>query len=100
MPTKNPRINVTVSQELYEALSEFRAASGMSSASLLSQLLSETVPVIRAMTEAFKLAKSSPAKASDALREVVQDAHVQVAQLQLDMAPKPKRKKLRKSPTA
>jgi len=50
------------------------------------------------MTEAFRLAKKSPAQAADAMREVVHGAHVQIAQLQLDMQPKPKRKKLRKSP--
>ena len=49
MPTKRPRINVTITPELHQALVEFRRASGMSSASLISQLLSETVPVINAM---------------------------------------------------
>lgn len=98
MPTKRPRINVTISPELDTALQAFREASGMAPSSLISQLLSETVPVVLAMTEAYKLAKKSPAAAAARMRDVVQDAHIGIAQLQLDMAPKRKRRKLRASP--
>lgn len=97
MPTKRPRINVTITPELHQALVEFRRASGMSSASLISQLLSETVPVINAMTEAYKVAKKSPQQAAQVMRDLVTNTHVQVAQMQLDMQPKAK-KKIRRSP--
>lgn len=98
MPTKLHRIYVPVSAELDEALDAFNAESGLAKSQLLSQLTSELVPVIRAMTDAFRLAKKSPAQAADSMRDLVQGAHVQIAQLQLDMAPKPKKKKLRRSP--
>lgn len=98
MPTKHPRVYIPVSDDLRAALDEFTKVSGVAKSQILSQLLSETAPVIRAMTEAFRLAKKSPAQAADAMRDVVHGAHVQIAQLQLDMQPKPKRKKLRKSP--
>lgn len=96
MPTKRPRINVTITPELHQALIEFRRASGMSPASMLSTMLSETVPVIQSMTEAYKLAKKSPQQAAQVMRDLVSNTHVQVAQMQLDMQPKAK-KKIRRS---
>ncbi|WP_348239906.1 hypothetical protein [Salmonella enterica] len=98
MPTKHPRVYVPVSDDLRAALEEFTKESGIAKSQILSQLLSETAPVIRAMTEAFRVAKKSPTAAVDRMRELAQEAHIAVAQLQLDMQAKPKLKKLRKSP--
>jgi hypothetical protein len=100
MPTKAPRIYVPIySQELRDALEEFQTVSGIAKSQILSQLLSETAPVIRAMSEAYRLAKKSPTAAIDRMRDVVSEAHIGIAQLQLDMQPKvTKRKKLRRSP--
>lgn len=98
MPTKLPRVAISLTPELHVALEKFTAESGMAKSQLISQLLSETVPVIDAMTEAYRLAKKSPAAAADRMRDLVQSAHVGLAQLQLDMAPKPKKRKMRRSP--
>ena len=102
MPTKAPRIYVPIySQELQDALDEFQEVSGIAKSQILSQLLSETAPVIRAMSDAYRLAKKSPTAAVDRMREVVSDAHIGIAQLQLDMnaaTAKPKRRKLRRAP--
>lgn len=97
MPTKAARVYVPISRELEKDLEEFTQVSGVAKSQILSQLLSECGPVIRSMTEAYRLAKKSPSQALESLREVVGGMHVKVAQLQLDMQPKPRRK-LRKAP--
>lgn len=96
MPAK--RVYVPLSPELDSALEVFNAETGIAKSQLLSQLLAETVPVIQAMTDAFRIAKKSPPQAAAAMRDLVSGAHVKLAQLQLDMQPKPARKRMRKSP--
>lgn len=103
MPTKAPRIYVPITPELMDALDEFTKVSGIAKSQILSQLMSDSFPpLVRAMTEAFRVAKKSPSQAIDVMREMVQEAHVGVAQLQLDMdviskSVKTKKRKLRKS---
>jgi hypothetical protein len=97
--TKTPRIALTVSPELFAALEAFTQETGIARAQILAQLVSETVPLIQAMTEAFRQAKRSPSGAMDAMKGVVRDAHVKVAQVQLDLEAKRPRRKLRLRPT-
>jgi len=100
MPTKAPRIYVPISPDLMDALDEFTKVSGVAKSQILGQLISEAGPVIRAMTEAYRLAKKSPAQAIEPMRELAQKAHIEVAQhqLALDAATAKKKRKLRKSP--
>lgn len=97
MPTNKARLNVTLTPELRGALDRFSAETGISRSQILAQLLSEAVPVIDTMTEAFRLARKSPASAVSAMREAVMGAHVELAQMSLDMAPDKKKVKLRMS---
>lgn len=99
MPTKAPRIYVPIiNPEVARALDEFTKESGIAKSQILGQLISEMTPVLQAMTESYRLAKKSPAAAVDRMRSLVQEAHIGVAQLQLDMHPKGPRKKLRRAP--
>jgi len=98
--TKPPRIAITVSPELFAALEAFTQETGIARAQILGQLVTDTVPVIQAMTEAFRQAKRSPSGALDAMKDVVRDAHVKVAQVQLDLESKRPRRKLRLRPVS
>ena len=87
MATKAPRIAFTPSVELRAALDRFSAASGVSSASLVASLLAETVPVIDAMTAAYKQARSAPSQAADTMREAMHGAMSKAAQASLALRP-------------
>jgi hypothetical protein len=95
---KLPRIAIQVSPELFAALEAFTQETGIARAQILAQMVSETVPVIQAMTEAFRQAKRSPSTAMDVMKDVVRDAHLKVAQVQLDLESKRPRRKLRLRP--
>lgn len=88
---------MTITAELHQALVEFRRASGMSPASLVSQLLSsdDVIRLVHAMAESFTVAKKSPSKALELMEGELQRAHVDVAQVQLDLQDVKKSKPLK-----
>ena len=97
MPTKLPRIGLTVSPQLHAALGELRRVSGMSSASFLSSILEESVPMIEAVTESFKLAKSGVRAPLEPMKDVLAKAMVAGAQVSLDLHKPVKPKRIRKT---
>jgi len=54
--SKLKRIAITTSPELRQALLEFTEVSGMAMSSFCRQMLEESIPVIQAMTRAYKVA--------------------------------------------
>ena len=99
MSTKrNPRIYVTIPSELKEALDNFHAVTGLARSQILTQLLSEVAPVVNAMTEAFRLSKNAPSKAFEPLHALVEQAAVNMDQLNLQLQKKAPSAKLRRSP--
>lgn len=85
MPTKKPRLMLTIPPELAHALDEFREATGTSPASFVTSLLVEALPMIQSLTKAARLAKQNNAEALDVFSETVADALCQVAGVQRDL---------------
>lgn len=96
MATKLPRITIVITPELHAALKELRSVSGVSSSGFISSILSEAVPMIQSVTKSFKLAKSGVKAPLEPMREVLEQAMVDSAQMHLQIGNTP-RPKLRKT---
>lgn len=68
---RQPRIAITPTKELEEALKRFTEASGMPAATLCRNLLTEAVPAIDALTKAYLEHSKDPAKAFEIMQEVL-----------------------------
>lgn len=97
MPTKNPRIYVTLTPESREALERFSEISGVASSQFIRSIIHDSVPVIEAMTKAYAAARTAPQRAVSIMEsEFVRTmAHAAQAQLELE---EHKVMKLRKRP--
>lgn len=96
MPTKNPRISVTLSPEAKVALDALSEAAGVSASSFIGGLVHDAIPVIEATTRAIAAARTQPQKAADILNEQVVRANVLLAQQQLELADAIKTRKMRR----
>lgn len=78
MPTKKPRINITVEQPVYDALNAYSSVSEQSMSKIISDMLEQLLPVFQSLTEAIDVAKKieSHAKADmlNSLESVVVDS--------------------------
>lgn len=82
---------------MLDALDNFHAVTGLARSQLLSQLLSEVVPVVNAMTEAYRVSKKAPSKALEPLHDLVHQSSVNMNQLDLQLRKQPAASKLRRS---
>lgn len=100
MPTKKPRLAVTLTPESRAALERLSDVSGIASSQFISQLMHDAIPVVEAMTRSFEEAKKSPQRAAQIMQELLTDAHVEIAQQQLafESARAKKKRKLRRRP--
>lgn len=85
MPTKLPRISVTLSVESKAALDALSEVAGVSASSFIGGLVHDAIPVIEATTRALRAAKTQPQKAADILNAEVVRAVSKVAQQQLEL---------------
>lgn len=85
MPTKKPRVMVTLEPEVYEALKELQAAADISPASFISQMLKETLPAIHGMAKASVMAKRRNLDAFELLQEQLMEATEKASQVNLDL---------------
>ena len=85
MPTKKPRIYVTLEPEVHEALREFQEASGTSPASFISQVMTNSLGMLRGLTRAAKLANEKNLDAFDLLQEQLLEATHKATQMGLNL---------------
>jgi len=91
MPTSNPRVNVTLTQEQYELLSRLGKLQKRSMASVLAELLAEVVPVLERVVVVGEAAQRAQVQAKEGLRESVERAeaailpHITAAMDQFDL---------------
>jgi len=85
MATRVPRINVAFDAETRDAIMECSEASGMSASQLVSTLMQGSLPVIKAMTEAFRAAKTDPSRAVTMLKNLADTATAIGAQTSLEL---------------
>lgn len=83
MPTKNPRILLTVKPDTMEMLRRAAEPMGKPVATLVSEILDEARPVIEGMARAVEFAKGQRVEAFDHLAETLAETQVKAAQLQL-----------------
>ena len=97
MPTKRPRMALSLPPEVHKALMDLSAVSGVAAASFASQLLSESLPMIIQLTKVFQAGKDNPNLAAEELETLITKAIIQTQQTSMDFQENIK-PKLRKSP--
>jgi molecular chaperone GrpE (heat shock protein) len=85
MPSKNPRLILTLKPDLYQSISRLAEAREVPKARAVTDLLSEMQTAIDRLTEALDEAKKKPEMAFQMLMENLNDAQVKAAQAQADM---------------
>lgn len=85
MPTKRPRISLTITDDIAHALEEFREATGTSPASFITGLLIEALPMIRSVTKAAQVAKKDKAEAFGVLSSTLAEALHDASGLQMEI---------------
>jgi hypothetical protein len=85
MPTKNPRLILTLKPDLYQCITRYAEAQEVPKARAVTDLLSEMQTSIDRLTEALEEAKKKPEMAFQLLMENLNDAQLQAAQAQVDM---------------
>lgn len=73
MPTKLPRMGLSLTPELHASLMKLSKASGTSASVFVVEMLSTALPAIEALTTALEMAKIDPAQGlALAVRNMVQ----------------------------
>ena len=85
MPSKKPRIAITVDHEVHAKLMQFAKDSGIPAATLIGQLIPQLLPLIESMGRAIKQAKESPVHALELLNRELAKINAQSSALQLDL---------------
>lgn len=74
MPSKLPRVNVTVTEEQHALLLELAALNGGSAAGYLRQMLDQATPLLRAVLPAIRSATEEMNTAQDSLNTILRAA--------------------------
>lgn len=102
--TRSPRLQVTLPEEVMEALREMSELTGQGMGTIVSEIMTTALPAIRTSMEAIRVVKQSPREAQRILQRFGNEATMQLAQNQLEFddlissRPAPKRQKRRKPP--
>ena len=85
MPSKNPRMMLTLTPELAKAFDEFREATGTAPSSFVSHLLMESLPMIQSVTRASLAAARDQQEALDIMQSALSAALHQGTSTQLEL---------------
>lgn len=85
MPSKNPRLILTLKPDLYRSITRLAEAQDVPKARAVTDLLTEMQTAIDGLTDALEEAKKKPEMAFQLLMENLNDAQLQAAQAQSDM---------------
>lgn len=75
MPSKLPRVNVTVTEEQYALLRELAELSGPSAAGFLRQMLDQVTPLLRVVLPAMRTASEEMNSAQASLDAIFAEVH-------------------------
>lgn len=75
-----PRVNLTLDQEVFQALSDLRDETDVSISSFINQTMKQAIPLIRDIIQASKLAKRNDLKAIEIMRDAVNRANLEAQQ--------------------
>lgn len=85
MPTKLKRISICLPPEVEHALNDLREASGIAPASFITQIITESLPMIQALTKANRALKHDQAEAFEVLGQALATAMHQGTETQLEL---------------
>lgn len=85
MPTKLKRISICLPPEVEHALNDLREASGIAPASFITQIITESLPMIQAVAQANRAAKHDQAEAFDVLQQALAAAMHNGSEAQLEL---------------
>ena len=85
MPSKNPRLILTLQPDLYQSIARLAAARDVPKARAVTDLLMEIQTALDSLSEALEEAKKKPEMAFQMLIENLNDAQLKAAQTQADM---------------
>ena len=85
MPTKVPRIAVTLSPEARKLVEEVAELTDRSHSAIVSELLDSALPALQAVRDAMRVIKQQPHEAQRLMARVTNQALVEVAQASLDL---------------
>ena len=87
MPSKLPRLNVTVTSHQHDLLAELGSLQGRSSASYLREMLDASTPMLEAMLPVYRAAAAQAAMQPEALQMAIRDAlsSIDTNRAQLDL---------------
>lgn len=74
MPTRLPRVNVTVTEEQHSLLSEMATLNGGSAAGFVRQLLDQVTPLLRVVVPAMRTASEEMSTAQESLNAILREA--------------------------
>lgn len=80
MPTANPRVNLTLPQDLHDSISEFAALRGSRPSTFIREMLLELQPSMDMTIEAVKTAKEDEGKALTLLHNVLMKGIAEAAE--------------------
>jgi len=91
------RIPVGIDDETLAVLRELSSVSNMSISAFVGDLLRQSRPQLLAMTEAFRLAKTNPARAMHLFGNIVDDTSTQISKMSNEIKDKRKPKATKKA---
>lgn len=78
MPTKNPRINITVKPERYELLKRLASHQGTTMSGLVSETMEMMYPVMERVCVVLEAAKMAQESSKDGLRKTIAKAEAEL----------------------
>lgn len=85
MTTKRKRLQITLSDEVWELVNEVHALTGTAKAAVISEMLDEIAPVFQNTIQALRIVKEQPREAQRLIQNFANEAVGKVAQASLDL---------------
>jgi len=85
MTTKRKRLNVTLSDSVWDLVNEVHALTGTPKAAVISEILDEVAPVFQTQIEALRVLKDRPREAQRLIQNRSNEAIARLAQNTLDL---------------
>ena len=84
----NRRVNMTVSDEVFQALTELQQITGLGKASFASQMLEESLPMLQKLIDAARDAQQAPQESLAAMQQALIDSQQESQELQKELLDK------------
>lgn len=82
---KRKRLQITLSDEVWELVNEVHALTGTPKAAVISEILDEVAPVFQNTIQALRIVKEQPREAQRLVQNMANSAIAKVSQASLDL---------------